>query len=273
MIPQVMNFFWSGPRMTFMRYMTLRSFRHWNPNFPMVLWTADSCHGKSWNSTEMDDSECNNNDYSHLVDALQIERKTWTPPFNPISHTHASDLFRWWLLSTIGGLYADMDILWLNPIDTIHKNYLNSDSLCCMECNSSMFAIGFFGSSPNCPMFQDIYAKAIKNYSSHTYESAGAIAVYQSANNAKSARAVLGYFRIKYPTIRIVQLPDNAFYYFNCRTYPTIYTNTVKMPSQCLGLHWFGGGPASQQWNQLLTQENYTEYHNTFTHHCCKVLR
>ena len=273
MISKVMNFCWSGSRMTFMRYMTLYSFRKLNPNFRIILWSPSSpCRGKTWVSSEVDDDSYQGENYLPRIEDLKIERKTWSPMFEGLSHSQASDLFEWQLLSTIGGIYCDMDVLWLMPLESIRQAYWNSDVLYCLENNGQMFAIGFFGASPRCTMFQDIYHSAIRNYVPERYESAGISAAYLSTGRAHSAAATINYFKSKYPGLSISRLPDVSLYPFDCRNYPKIFTSTMDVSDRCLGLHWFGGGPVSQQWNRLLTAKNYKNYDNTFTRCCHKIL-
>jgi hypothetical protein len=40
-----------------------------------------------------------------------------------------------------------------------------------------------------------------------------------------------------------------------------------------VGLHWFGGAPLSQTWNQLLTPENWKQYDSTFTSYLQELLK
>lgn len=275
MIPRCINFFWSGPRMSFMRYLTLASFRRWNPDFSMVLWSpATPCIGKTWHSFELDDTGYTGPDYMPMLDALDIERKTWTPSASNLSHSHASDLFQWELLSTTGGFYADMDILWVRSMKPLYEQYKDVDSLFCLERNGEVCAIGFFGASPACPVFKDIHAASLKHYSPRGYETAGALAVYCAAGSngyIYPGSKVLNAFRARYPQLTISQAPDETLYYFNCDTYPGIFETSVELPKVSVGLHWFGGGPCSQKWNRLLTADNFRDYDNTFTRYCQTV--
>lgn len=273
MIPKVMNFFWSGPRMTFMRYMTLYSFRHWNPNFRMVLWhPSDPCMGKTWSSVELDDTGYSGEDYLPRIENLNIDRRAWSPMFEGLSHSQASDLFEWHLLSTIGGLYCDMDVLWLQPIESIREAFWRSDVLYCLESDGKMFAIGLLGASPRCPMYQDIYLSAIRNYNPDRYESAGTFAVYKSTGGAYKGLSVIECYKTRYPGLSISRLPDISLYQFDCRSYQQIFTSTTNVSERCLGLHWFGGGPVSQQWNRRLTAKTYKSYDNVFTRCCHNII-
>jgi len=273
MISKVMNFFWSGDSMTFMRYMTLYSLRKLNPDFRIVLWSpCYPCQGKTWVSSEVDDEGYCGENYLSKIGSLKIERRVWSPMFERLSHSQASDLFQWQLLSTIGGLYCDMDVLWLKPLESVNKQFWASDVLYCSENNGQMFAIGFFGASPRCKMVQDIYSSAIRNYEPERYESAGISAVYRSTSGGNSAPAVIDHYRRKYPGMSISRFPDVFIYPFDCHNYPRIFTDSVNVSDKCLGIHWFGGGPISQKWNQLLTDKNYKDYDNTFTRYCCKIL-
>jgi len=268
-----MNFFWSGKRMSFMRYLTLASFRHWNPNFPITLWsTAINCQSKTWASKERDDGQYAGPDYMPQVEALNIQRKTWVQPRGGLTHTHASDLFRWELLSTDGGFYCDMDVLWVRSMEPLYAKHQQADAIFCMECGGTLCAIGFFGASSGCPIFGDIRTAALRNYTPGLYESAGAVSVSRAAgldHDVHAGQKIVPAFCKRYPELRIVQVPDETLYHFDCNTYPAIYDTTAEVPEGVVGIHWFGGAQASQKWNNLLTADNLHEFDNTF----CKYAR
>jgi len=56
MIPKRMFFYWSGNDLSWMRYMTLYSFRKMNPNWEIILYLSDNVNKiKTWNSGEEQD--------------------------------------------------------------------------------------------------------------------------------------------------------------------------------------------------------------------------
>jgi hypothetical protein len=268
MISTTINFFWSGQRMSYMRYLTLYSFRYWNPHFTIVLWSPESpCKNKTWTTLELDDSEYIGMDYMPQLDTLNIERRTWESPFSSISHSQASDLFEWHLLSTEGGFYADMDILWIKSMAEIYAASSYADAIFCLERDGQDFAIGFFGSSQACPIFKDIYNMAIKNYNPNGYETAGTLAAKATINpevKLTGTEVVNAFHRI-YPELNVVRLPDETLYPFHCKNFQGIFNTETTVSKHCIGIHWFGGGIISQKWNRILTKDNIHDYKNTFT--------
>jgi hypothetical protein len=269
MIPRQIAFFWSGPRMSFMRYLTLRSFRHQNPDWQMTLYSPDTpCADKTWATVEQDDSGYSGADCTSMVDALSVERKTWTAPLPGLSHSHASDLFEWDLLATVGGFYSDMDVLWLRPIEPLYQQHRAADALFSLEDGGTVCPIGFFAASQGCPIFQDIRTTALSEYMPQGYETAGTLALYRAAGltcYTDPASKVLDAFRHRYPGVNIAVAPDETLYCYGTSTHPAIFQTTARVPNTAIGLHWFGGSPISQEWNRKLTAENWRNFDNIFT--------
>ena len=156
MIPKVMNFFWgNGPHMSFMRWLTLRSFRSCNPNWDIILHEPPApCPSKTWTTHEEDDFGFNGENYYDHINDLRIERRSWTPPGPRMSAAHASDFFTWSLLSSQGGYYSDMDVLYVNSMDRVTDGVNDGDAMFCLQ-NDGM-AIGFLAACPECPIFADV---------------------------------------------------------------------------------------------------------------------
>ncbi len=255
-----MNFFWSGPRLSYLRYQTLRSFRRLNPSFPVTLWHPSiPCRSKTWNTIEHDDTRCKGPDYSDRVEALGIERRGWTPTRTRLSHTHASDLFRWWLLSHAGGYYCDMDIYWIKPFDAVHARYGSADALLCCEDAGRVFAIGMMGASPDSAIYGDVLRVCLSRIRRSTYESVGVYAVYEAAGvpyEDFGARRLLSRLREQYPGRTIAVAPDETVYPYHCRNYQRLFAGYAAFPASTVGVHWFAGGTVPNQWNRVVTEDN-----------------
>lgn len=268
-IPRRMNLFWTGPKMSWMRYLTLASFRHWHPDWQIVLyWMAEDAGKKAWKSSETQDTQVYAGpDYSDRLEGLGIDVVSWSPPRENLAAAHACDLCQWESLSEYGGWFSDMDILWVSqlPIAAVK----DSPSVFCLS--TGYMAIGLIATAPENPLFRDIRASAVENYNPEKYQSTGAEAIYRLADvwpawgsfNHPGELAV-ERFREKYRD-RITVLPDGTIYPFTYRQTHMIFSETHGLSSECCGIHWFGGNNLSQEWNCKLTHGNFEQFPNTYT--------
>jgi len=273
-IPKQMSLFWAG-RMSWMRYLTLQSFRLHHPDWKIVLASPEvECGRRSWNTHENDDTGYVGHDYNEEVDALGVTRETWSSPIHSLAPAHACDLFQWGALATSGGFYSDMDVLWLRSLEPLRRQIEATNAAFCLE--DGMMAIGFCASQPQCQIFRDILQHGLGGPCGHvpSYQWYGTELVYRFAGvtpmQAKHPSEAAGVqvvraLRERYPDMDIATLPQNTVYPFDWREIGKIFESDVSVPEECLGMHWFGGDPLSQTWNRLLTPESWTEYNNTFT--------
>jgi hypothetical protein len=275
MIPKRMAFFWVG-RMSWLRWLTLSSFVRFNPDWEVVLYTADGgfVGSKHWKSDNDDDSSYEGPDYWEHI-PKQVIIKKFVPP-SVMSAAQMCDLFQWWYLGTEGGFYADMDILWLRPFDETYKTCLSSNAVFCLE--GTILAIGLVGSTPNCPLFKAIYNGA-EIESNADYQHYGTNLLYRvfeidSGRQPHPGKRFLHLARRIYPNLQIEEIPQNTVYPFIWDEAHKIFERKLPVPNSSVGIHWFGGGPISNKWNRLLTEDSWTNYDNTLTarlNRICKV--
>lgn len=122
-VPKVCHTYWGGGKLTYIRYLTLKTFMNLNPDWQIVLWyPVIPFKGKSWGiqkgHKELDQDLCK--DYLPELMSLPI---TKVPVdfkalrFKHISaEVHKADYIRINALYLYGGLWTDMDILYFKPI-------------------------------------------------------------------------------------------------------------------------------------------------------------
>src|SRR3990167_270079 len=127
-IPKQIWFYWGGMTMSFARFMTLKSFRKFHPDWKINLILDQNEKFKTWKSVERQDEMAGVN-YIDNLDELNIttynmnnlEDLGWfvSPNFEHLdkSYVHTKDTLNWWLLYSEGGVVADMDILFIKSID------------------------------------------------------------------------------------------------------------------------------------------------------------
>ena len=269
-IPKRMSFCWGGSTLSWMRYMTLASFRFWHPDWEMRLYRAGDGNAAQWESHEQEDATTyhGGDNYLDQVEELGIETIPWSCPVPGASVTHASDLCQWQVLSHAGGFYSDMDILYVGSID--HATAGQADVMFCLSLG--YMTIGFMGASGNNPVFRAIADAAIQGYDPKAYQSTGAEAIYGLAglgpvwsNCAEPGRLSVAYFRDHFPELRFRELPTNTVYPWNYTETSKVFAETHETPAGCIGIHWFGANPLSQAWNNILTENNFRAFTNTFT--------
>jgi hypothetical protein len=239
MIPNHMHFFWHGGPMSWLRFLTLSSFRRLNPAWQITLHLpVVPCKGRGFT----DDRAYQGEDYLPRVNGLRIKTQRWSPPMKGLAPAHACDLFEWQLLAGQGGWYADMDILFVRPMPEMTSN---ADSVWCLE--GDEMAVGLFGSGGDNPVFREIYRQAKSHVRPEAYQCAGVEAVYRVAglwsmtSPNTSGRDSLRSIRRQFPKENIVVLPTDFLYMHCWRQARQLYKTDAPVPETAVGVHWYGG--------------------------------
>jgi hypothetical protein len=268
-VPRMMSFFWTGP-MSWLRYLTLWSFRAHNPDWTIRLYSPTTpVVPKNFVGPEDDDNRYVGRDYTALLDDLAIERMPFELPAANLCAAQACDLCEWQLLSDEGGFYADMDILWLRPLDPLRKALGAVDAVFCPERESP--AIGFFAAAPQSRVFKDIAAAAYAIVSPDNYQYYGTSVLHKMWPAAarrpghEQNAYILQQFCNKYENDRIAYVPPATVYPFEWHEPDKIFTKTVPLPDDSFGLHWFGGHPLSRQRSIELSPETWRDHPCTMT--------
>ena len=276
-IPKQMNFFWAGEKMSWMRYMTLYSFRRYNPDWQIFLYTMKGeAANKGWTSSETQDTQTyRGEDYSCYLSQIGVVSVPWESK-EPMAAAHACDTCQWEILAMRGGFYADMDVLWTAPIP--YNQIKDANAVFCLS--GGYMVIGFIGASPKNELFANIQQMSTENYSPEKYQSTGAEAIYRLAGvwpqwdqidrpGEKSVEAL----KSRLPELKIHTLPDSTIYPFTYQETQKIFLEHNELPNECIGIHWFGGNNLSQEWNNLLTHENFHLHSNTYIDYSMKVFK
>ena len=102
------------------------------------------------------------------------------------------------------------------------------------------------------------------------YQTAGAYAtnrVLKKFYNASDKKLDISYTTKDYLPIKLNSgLVDcNDFYYYDHNELHKIYeeNNYEDAVKNCIGIHWFGGSPTSQEANNKISIENYKDINST----------
>lgn len=275
-IPKRIFFYWNGENISWMRYMTLYSFRKMNPEWEMILYISKmDIKDKMWKgSEEQDFSNYNGNNYYHKIKDLNIKIKPVKLPNNIrknvtiISPVHESDLFRYYELNKNGGFYSDMDILFFKPMDELYNDVVNHNTDVLLFQCVSYVAIGFLGAKKKNQYFLDLLnCSKIANHHDD-YQSYGVDLMYKMFNQNRNNPIIINSMKTFYKNMNFYNLSKDDFYYYDWLRINDNYNKPYGVdtfPKNAIGYHWYGGSPISQKFNNILNENNYKDYKITFS--------
>ena len=259
-IPKVMHVYFGG-RMPWIRYLTIATFKKHNPDWRVKFYYPDVVNPtKPWNTPEHkyeDDYE----DFGHLAkttadEAIMIDTAKMFGVSIP--EVHRSDFLRWHLLSTEGGLWSDMDIVYFKPISEVLFNTPGNahiDTCICM--NHYGHSVGFLLASPNNLFFSEIKNKSKINQTGDSYQYMGAtlcnrILPIKQEKEKEKVRRPHHRPHHRYDTHRektwvltdnIYNIPMDVVYAYDAERMNHLFTKTDKSRflQNSIGCHWYAG--------------------------------
>jgi len=288
MIPKHMTFFWANEEMSWMRFMTLYSFRKLNPDWKMTLFLSrpNEITTKVWADTPIQDfHNFSGRDYFRSLLDLDIHICNWEfenrgrVTSDTVGASHKSNFFKWQWMAKEGGFYSDLDILYVRPFDDFYQKCKDFDTVIC---HHGYFSIGLLGSSGNNNLFKNVYDYTFKNYGSSAYQSAGVLSIYSlcgrfvednnfSNNYTKWPRGLAILVR-HYKKMSFYNIPIEVVYPWLFDQMEHVFEEEyTSIPDECIGIHWYAGSELGQKYNNLLNEENYKEYSSTFTYFAREV--
>lgn len=236
------HFFWSGP-MSWLRFQTLNTFRHYNPDVEMIVHTASARQLRAVDK-----------DYWPFVADLDVTLVTHSgdPDVHPAS---VCDLIRWNTMAWDSGVFCDMDIVFANPL-SLHADLFTRDAL---MVDDGFFYIGLMHSCGDSDLFREAYETARRLYLPDGYQSCGVDALYVMAyGDAIRASGHVDWGQAQSQD-SLSKLPYGVgcipkrllHYYPEC----DMLRPLGGPPTEIIGLHWSGGGC---DYESVVTEENYS---------------
>jgi len=249
MIPLDFFLFYSGSKMSYLRYLTFKTLRHFHPESKIQLFTTKKSQssGHNWNREKQDfESPIDGKDYMDDLKDLSIEivvLENFAPQYNAVVQ---SDIFRYWRLHEVGGFYLDTDQIILNSFKSLP---LHKDLICSIYRNPQcgMYApVGILGSAKGTEIMDYITKNILKYYSPNNYNSSGPFMFID----------VLKKFDSKEVEDTTYNAPPSVFYpAYHSNMVNEIYDGSFEIPDASLALHLFMGHPLSQEFNKKYTEE------------------
>lgn len=251
MIDLNFGLFWSGAPMSYLRYLTFKTLRHFHPHSRIILFTSSKFR-KNKNGQrnsalqEFDDNSWIKTNYMEKLEKLGVEivNANISNKYYPYQQ---ADFFRWSFLRHDGGIYLDPDQIILKSFKSLplkdykflYSSYKISSPF---ALNGEFTPIGVLGASRDSNMVKHV-SSVINNYfEENNYNSIGVLmmnAVLKNIDLSEAFNAPPDYF---YP------IPI-------CDRMKGIFDGSFEIKDDSFALHWYGGYDPSQTFNRSYTEE------------------
>ena len=268
MIPKKISFFWGNPVMSWLRYMTLSSFRQFHPDWEMELFvnrTNKHYGDPKWVTQHRQDFfNYDGDNYLDKVGGLDVKVTKWGDPnARDVSPSQKSNFFKWKILTERKGFYSDMDILYFKPIDDIRETMNEGEYTVGITHNGRFYSIGFMASDKGVA-FKGIYKHCVKVFESKKshYQGAGVQAIYDKWPQKETPQVMEREFQ-RYDKFYYIPMED--FYLVN--RLEGIFNVDVSRELFKGGraLHWYAGGKLAQDYNNTVSPVNFKSKSNTIS--------
>jgi len=248
-VPKIMHIYWGGEKMPYMRYMTIKTFMNFNPDWRIMFWYPKHLFVKlTWSTSELRyDVPCD--DYLPELMKLPIDKNE--VDFidfgfrNNVSETYKADLIRLHLLNICGGVWSDTDILYFKPITALSVNKpanRDKETFVCM--GGYGHSIGFLMAAQGSKFFERLSASAVQEYDENKYQSMG-----------------VDMYNRDYPTLEsinrfspAVNISMDAVYTHDASHVTELINGTLpQFTPGSIGCHWYAG---HSLWGKFLTETN-----------------
>ena len=240
-IPKILHLYWGGGKLSYLRYLTIATFHHYNPEWKIILYSAlKEQNGYHWKTREQEYAN-NYIDCYWKIDedvvrkvVIDFDAIGFT---NDASEVHKSDFIRWKVLSETGGVWADMDVLFIKPMNDLYFNTEennNINTVFCIEPQAHYHSIGFLMSSANNDFYKKVHEFSFGLYVKEHYQSIGSVMLndnFPTLESSKVGNAVP------------FSMSMDVVYSYNGLHVNEIFGENApqKLTKASIGIHWYAG--------------------------------
>ncbi|BCS83202.1 putative glycosyltransferase [Cotonvirus japonicus] len=249
-IPKIFNCYWDKTPLSYMAYLAVLSFIYYNPSWSVHVYIPSKKYDViTWVTTEQKTKYIGRDYWDDLIKLPNV--KIITMDFknigfdNDISEVIKSDYIRWYILSTVGGIWSDMDILYINSLDnTIFNDEKDFDTMI-FDINETeqYYPIGFFMASPNNLFFKKLLNLAKTYYDPTKYQSIGATMIKKiwpkNSNIIKDFPNLKLLIEDKYIYLPYEWTELDKLFDYEC---------TENLRKKTIGIHWFNGSESAKNY-------------------------
>jgi hypothetical protein len=269
-VPKIIHFYWGNTILSFLRFMCLYSFRQFNPDWTIQLHVPSKpvavqsgSNRDPWCRTiESPNAFSGKNYLSYLpklgIQIVPFEIQSLGLPEN-IPEVHKSDILRWHLLGTVGGVWSDMDILFFRPMTCLDFNNAACDSIdTFLYLRRREHKIGFLLSKAENPFFLSFLDLARQNYKPDVCQVVGSDLLDKLYPTEEALNATGGKF---------LSIGDDPVYWLKhmCVYYTFYADGSSFLRRGSVGLHWYAGAINARPLINGVNHINYLSYPSSCT--------
>tara|TARA_Y100000310_G_C20683173_1_gene817319 strand:+ start:98 stop:976 length:879 start_codon:yes stop_codon:yes gene_type:complete len=258
-IPQTCFFYWGNTKLSFLNYLSLVSFKENNPDWKIVLARPTDNLIVEPPTPHHSQGYVGEKDYMHQAlraadDVLKIDFEKITGTKKELHDVQRADLTRLYVLSEYGGMWSDMDILYVKSNTNINfqkylisgtiENFDTSICYCDAGAGHNYNSTGALFSSKNNSMYKYLFNKAAERIISLGENNVGD---YQMVGPSLLNSYVPDLID-KMPELNVANIAYKVFYpwgwwgeiegFFNRK-------NETRITDETIAVHWFKGDPNS----------------------------
>ena len=267
-VPKIFHYYWDDFRkFSYMNLYSLKSSIYYHPDYIHIIWCSINPQSNiSWqgscNKDYNQDSDYENyvNDIRKFKNARIIykDMSKFLNVNDDMSEIHKSDLFRYKILHRYGGIWSDLDVVYIKPLSDIITYDFDAINFLCKIDNFLYFPIGLMLSRRSSSLYDYIFSQAIFNYDPEIYECVGSKLLAKLFLFDKC-----GYIRPRNTSININKkdiLLDEEFYMkynWDCVN-RELFIESPTNPNldKTIGFHWFNGSNVTKSYLKDIV--NYT---------------
>lgn len=252
MIDLNFGLWWSGAKLSYLRYLTFKTLRHFHPHSRIQLYTNAKFEvghgsGKSNKNEEQEYADPNSIkvDYMKKLSELGVEIIR-TNSFSKYSSNHQSDFWRWLYLRQQGGFYLDTDQVILKSFQSLPLNkyrfvYSYYDVKSPYALDNKFAPVGVLGASKDSKIVKRITEILCEYYDKDDYNCIGP---WMFHDVVKKLDMKEGF-----------NAPSSYFYPAPiCDRMKSVFDGSLKLGGG-FSAHWYGGYGLSQIFNKKYTEE------------------
>ncbi len=267
-VPKTAFFYWGGKRLSFLRYMTIYSFKKLNPDWNIQFYCPIKMISKNiWKEKQFENQSVNVlNYYQYITHNLMIRPIVFDFEklglSNDMNEVHKSDFIRYYLINNFGGVWCDMDILFIKPMEQLllNKNKIKSSSYYYFGKEDGEIeghGIGFLMGTKGSKYYGDVFESAKKAYNAVDYQTIGADLLNREFNSSILNKIYQDAIPIDTEAVYAINHYNRDFLYNKC--------NFDMLTENAIGIHWYGGSEYVRKLTISVNHTNFKTYKNDGT--------
>lgn len=247
-VPKICHFYWGGGKLIYMRYLSVKSFMKYNPDWQIYFWyPMKSFAGRSW-GTEFDPNSIKDElckDY--LSELLELPINKMPIDFinlgfkDDAPEVHKNDYMRIFTLYCYGGVWSDTDIIYFKSLNELKVNKEENRNKQVYVCISPDYghSTGFNMAIKDNEFFKKLIDKYSDDYKRYEYQCWGPDLFNKYFETIESVHGG-------------VNLDMDVVYAHNCYYLHELRDGSApKFTDGSIGCHWYGG---SVTWAKFLNE-------------------